>query len=228
MSVRNFWIYFKDCKENLKSFNFTDDKLCSLSSELALRLVEADLKEKESALAREKLQREMEALVLQNKVQRKQLELEALKALVQAESMVRSVGDNAVINRANAYVGFLNVVGNASESSAIASHSNGVITEIKKISDTALTGSYAPILANWRNDFENSLNKQGNMRECSIIAPRTELKVREPMELVGFSVYPNNECYWTSKGEIYKNTQIFRWQSHLSRLLCHFILCNDK
>lgn len=213
MSVRNFWIYFNDCKENLKSFNFTDDKLFSLSADLALKLVEADLKEKEAMLTREKLKKEMEGLILQNKTQTKQLEFEILKSIVQAESMVRSVGDNACINRSNAYVGFLNVVGNASESSAIATHSNNVVNEIKKIDDTALTNNYKDIFTRAREDFLKELSKLGKMRECFIIYPRSEIKIREPIELIGFSIYPQNESVFEFKGQTLENSQLLDFSS---------------
>lgn len=213
MSVKNFWIYFEESKERLKGFSFTDDKLFLVSSELALKLVEMDLKEKEALLASEKLKKEMEGLILQNKAQRKQLEIETLKSLVQAESMVRSVGDNAVINRANALVGFLNVVGNASESSAISSYAENVIREVKKIDDSALTGIYNSLLSNIRGNLLNEFNKQGIMKECFMIVPRTELKINETLEITALSVYPKNESLFVFKGKTLKNIQSLLFSS---------------
>lgn len=213
MSVKNFWTYFEESKEKLKTFSFTDDKLFLVSSELALKLIEADLKEKEALLAREKLKKEMEGLILQNKAQRKQLEIETLKSLVQAESMVRSVGDNAVINRANALVGFLNVVGNASESAAIANHSQNVINEIKKINDTALTKDYNSLLTTIRKSLFNEFDKQGMMKECFMIVPRTELKINETLEITALSVYPKNESLFVFKDKTFKNIQSLLFSS---------------
>lgn len=47
--------------------------------------------------------------------------------------MLRSLKDNTAINRANAYVNFLQVVGNANNESAIAAHSSNVIRTINRI-----------------------------------------------------------------------------------------------
>ena len=171
-------------------------------------------KEKESALNCEKLEKELEILTLKTKMEIRHIELETLKSLVQAESMVRSVGDNAVINRANAYVGFLNVVGNASEGAAIASHTANVVAEIKKISDTNLINTYTNILNNIRNNLLGSFDKSGHIKECSIIAPRTEIKVNEPLEILGFSIYNQNEhMFLIDDEEVLKDSQILLFSS---------------
>lgn len=213
MSVKNFWKYFEEAKAKLSSFSFTEDKLYTMASELALRLVEVDLKERESVLSREKLTAEMEALVLQNKLSKKQNEIEILKSLVQAESMVRSVGDNAAINRANAYVGFLNVVGNASESAAIATHANNVLNEIKKISSEALSASYSEILRRLKDNLLNSANKGGKMRECFMMFSHADLKVGEVLEIEAFTIYPSNECRFEYGGKSLLNSKTLSFSS---------------
>ncbi|MDA3968050.1 hypothetical protein PF022_08815, partial [Helicobacter sp. WB40] len=80
-----------------------------------------------------KTRQEIELAVLNAKAQARLSQSEAVKSLVQAHSMVESIPQNAAINRANAYVGFLNVVGNASNETAITEHSKNVIQVINQI-----------------------------------------------------------------------------------------------
>lgn len=119
--------------EVFKKHDFTADTLTQLACEYAFKMSELEenlkLKEKELELK----ERELE-------VNLKLSQTEALKSIVQAESMIKSVRDNALIAKANAYVGFLNVVLNAQNVAANdkgSTHQNNVIITINAIGTKA-------------------------------------------------------------------------------------------
>lgn len=110
MLQNTFSKYLKLSLKELKAYNFTGQEQTQLAMEYALKLTE------------------LEANV-------KLTQIESLKSLVQAESMIKSVRDNALISKANAYVGFLNVVLNAQNTSGgqAQTHQRNVVTTINNI-----------------------------------------------------------------------------------------------
>ena len=139
MLSKQFQSYYTLLKNTLKEPNFTGSELASLSAQYALKLVE------------------LEANV-------KLTQSEALKAIVQAESMVRSVRDNALISKANSYVGFLNTMLNATSiannNQGGQSHSQNVIKTINAIDDSALS-NYTEVLKELKDDIL-ALTKKDN------------------------------------------------------------------
>lgn len=124
------------CMENFASHNFSGEQQNQLSMEYALKLTE------------------LEANI-------KLTQAEALKSIVQSESMIKSVRDNALISKANCYVGFLNVVLNAQNTSANDkgnTHQNNVVSTISKIGTNAQgeldeLENYTNILNELKNDI---------------------------------------------------------------------------
>ena len=124
------------CMENFASHNFSGEQQNQLSMEYALKLTE------------------LEANI-------KLTQAEALKSIVQSESMIKSVRDNALISKANCYVGFLNVVLNAQNTSANDkgnTHQNNVVSTISKIGTNAQgeldeLENYTNILNKLKNDI---------------------------------------------------------------------------
>ncbi|RDU57095.1 hypothetical protein CQA49_00045 [Helicobacter sp. MIT 00-7814] len=138
--------YFELAKECLEQVNFSGQELAQVSSELALKLLEAEF-------AQKRLNAELEL----QKRQQKQAEAEALKSIVQAESMIRSVRDNALISKANAYVGFLNVMLNATnidgdKNVGGSNHSSNVIKTISAVDDSPLS-NYSQSLEELKKDI---------------------------------------------------------------------------
>ena len=124
------------CMENFASHNFSGEQQNQLSMEYALKLTE------------------LEANI-------KLTQAEALKSIVQSESMIKSVRDNAFISKVNCYVGFLNVVLNAQNTSANDkgnTHQNNVVSTISKIGTNAQgeldeLENYTNILNELKNDI---------------------------------------------------------------------------
>ena len=138
------------CMENFASHNFSGEQQNQLSMEYALKLTELE--------ANIKLI-QAEALKLEANI--KLTQAEALKSIVQSESMIKSVRDNALISKANCYVGFLNVVLNAQNTSAndkANTHQNNVVSTISKIGTNAQgeldeLENYTNILNELKNDI---------------------------------------------------------------------------
>ena len=107
-----------------------------------------------TALKLEELELSRYAAKAQNKIQL----TEALKNLVQTESIAKGVESNARINRANCYVGFLQVVANAQESSAIGSHASNCLQAINDIDITRIIG-YDPVIVEIRNDIQKQIKE---------------------------------------------------------------------
>ncbi|TLD83964.1 hypothetical protein LS70_003920 [Helicobacter sp. MIT 11-5569] len=106
----------------------------------------------QTALKFEDLELSWYAAKAQNKIQL----AEALKSLIQSESILEGVLTNAQINRSNAYVGFLNVVGNATESAAISSHAEGCLESINAINVAKIDG-YGNLIKEIREDIAKQL-----------------------------------------------------------------------
>ncbi len=131
MLGKQFIRYYGLLYESLGRPNFSDDNLAKLSAEYALKLLE------------------LEANV-------KLTQAEALKAIIQGESMKRSVRDNALIAKANSYVGFLNTMLNATamanNKDGGATHSKNVVSTISEIDDSYLEG-YDETLKELKSDI---------------------------------------------------------------------------
>ena len=128
--------------------NFTGDKKDEFYKEILAICTNTALKLEELELSRY-------AAKAQNKIQL----TEALKNLVQTESIAKGVESNARINRANCYVGFLQVVGNASEGAAIAEHTKNCLQAINDIDITRIEG-YDEAIKEIRNDIQNQIKEK--------------------------------------------------------------------
>ena len=127
--------------------NFTGDKKDEFYKEILAICTNTALKLEELELSRY-------AAKAQNKIQL----TEALKNLVQTESIAKGVESNARINRANCYVGFLQVVANAQESGAIGSHASNCLRAINDIDITRIIG-YEPVIVEIRNDIQKQIKE---------------------------------------------------------------------
>ena len=164
MLQTTFKKYFNMCMENFASHNFSGEQQNQLSMEYALKLTELEANIKLTQAQALKLEADIkltqaEALKLEANI--KLTQAEALKSIVQSESMIKSVRDNALISKANCYVGFLNVVLNAQNTSANDkgnTHQNNVVSTISKIGTNAQgeldeLENYTNILNELKNDI---------------------------------------------------------------------------
>lgn len=226
-----FWQHFNDAYTALKnkhSSSLTEDKLFTVASEIALKLVEIDFKEKENAYTYQRAQTEFKNLILQSKTQNEALQIEKLKSLVQAHAMLLSVGDNAAINKANAIVSFANVAANAQNPALISQFNNQVMTLINQIANKDLSTEYRPLLNRIKILANEGFNESRSVEEVGIITPRVRLKTNEAVELQGWSLYPNNEQYFQIKNKIHKGNKLFYISENTGEEEIFFKAKNDK
>lgn len=200
--------------EHLQSTNYTYEMLSNtliqvtqLAINASLSLEEIELKERELSLGEEKTRQEIELAVLNAKAQARLSQSEAVKSLVQAHSMVESIPQNAAINRANAYVGFLNVVGNASNEGAISEHSKNVIEVINQIVSKEIP-NYKEILDKLKESIQGLIHIGSGSKEVFIYAPKLLLYVDEEIRLLGFSAYGNNPCRFKYEDKILESKSL--------------------
>lgn len=199
----------------------------------ALNLAELELKTKNENLAHEKAKMEIELNILNAKAQIKTAQAEAIKSLIQAKSMIRSVVDNAAINRANGYVGLANVIGNATEQKALTAPAlsggmaGGISTlaaeNIEKINIKAIT------------EFDDLLNKlisDNNFisKDVTIYSEKRIILQGESIILEGISSFIKNENKFLINGvEVAKNCKNYFFEAKQSgEFLVSFLVKDDE
>ncbi|MGL2716108.1 hypothetical protein ACQJ70_06440 [Helicobacter pylori] len=196
--IRNFIVF----KEALQKQNFTNKELNALSMQGALQCEQLALQEQEHALAIEQARAKMqlEFLSLQSSLQAQKAS--TLNTLIQCHSMIKSLKDNAFINRANAYVSLLQVQANA-PSGVTADNFENVLNTILEIgkeysniqkssnknvsySDKEQTNELKTILNDLSNELEK-LNRDSEMNQIQLFSDKLEVLQNAPARLWGFS-----------------------------------------
>lgn len=200
-------------------------KVIEIATQAALSLEELELKSKASAMELEKVRCDMELSTLNAKAQIRIANSEVVKQLIQAATMIRSVSDNAKIQQANAMVGFLNVVGNATNSSNITTYASGTATIIKSIDTSPMTAFDETLkkLIDNEDDFGS--------KDVIIHASKTIINVGEFIELKGISTYGQNKTKWLINDELSaSNTKnfIFEATSIGEFKICYAVLNSEE
>ncbi|MGL2530749.1 hypothetical protein ACOWOJ_06840 [Helicobacter pylori] len=201
--IRNFVLF----KEALQKQNFNNKELNTTSMQAALQCEQLALQEQEHALqieqARAKMQ--LEFLSLQSSLQAQKAS--TLNTLIQCHSMIKSLKDNAFINRANAYVSLLQVQANA-QSGITDNNFENVLNTILEIgkeysfinkdsgkvvySSREQTDELKTILNDLSNELEK-LNKDREMNQIQLFSDKLEVLKNAPIKLWGFSTLSNAE-----------------------------------
>ncbi len=199
--IRNFTTF----KEALQKQNFTNKELNSISMQGALQCEQLALQEQEHALAIEQARAKMQLdfLGLQSSLQAQKAS--TLNTLIQCQSMLKSLKDNAFINRANAYVSLLQVQANAGSSVTSANFENvlNTILEIGKeyntiektngsvvYNDKEQTNELKTLLNDLSKELEK-LNQQSEMNQIQLFSDKLEVLKNAPAKLWGFSTLNN-------------------------------------
>ena len=198
MNTVRFINNFSEVAKKLKAENFSGSDLHKLATECALKLEELEYQDRQISLNEEKIRQEIEISTLKAKADIGLTQAEALKSIVQAECMVLAVGDNAAINRVNARVSMLNVVGNAANTSAISGSTTiyndtlGDIDSIRDRNNAEWVGSYRQVLPALKDKAKEILSNKNGVREVFIYTPRLEIQTKERVKLYGISIYGNS------------------------------------
>ncbi|EPZ74338.1 hypothetical protein [Helicobacter pylori] len=222
--IRNF-ILFKDA---LQKQNFTNKELNTLSMQGALQCKQLSLQEQEHALAIEQARAKMqlEFLSLQSSVQAQKAS--TLNTLIQCQSMLKSLKDNAFINRANAYVSLLQVQANAPSGVTPANFENvlNTILEIGKeyntisknngnvaYGDKEQINELKTILSNLSSELEK-LNKESEMNQIQLFSDKLEVLKNAPVKLWGFSTLNNPvEGFYDENNILLASGSVFLFRS---------------
>ncbi|MCQ2781708.1 hypothetical protein JT133_03730 [Helicobacter pylori] len=210
--IRNFIVF----KEALQKQNFTNKELNALSMQAALQCEQLALQEQEHALqieqARAKMQ--LDFLSLQSSLQAQKAS--TLNTLIQCQSMIKSLKDNAFINRANAYVSLLQVHANA-PSGITADNFNNVLEMIleigKEYNNKEQTDELKTILNDLSNELEK-LNKDSEMNQIQLFSDKLEVLKNAPARLWGFSTLNDaTEGFYNEKDEIIASGSVCLFRS---------------
>ncbi|MGL2844228.1 hypothetical protein ACQKBC_07540 [Helicobacter pylori] len=199
--IRNFIVF----KEALQKQNFTNKELNALSMQGALQCEQLALQEQEHALqieqARAKMQ--LDFLSLQSSLQAQKAS--TLNTLIQCQSMIKSLKDNAFINRANAYVSLLQVHANAPSGITEVNFDNvlKIILEIgNEYNNSEQTDELKTILNDLSNELEK-LNKDNEMNQIQLFSDKLEVLKNAPARLWGFSTLNDaTEGFYNENNEI--------------------------
>ncbi len=213
--------------QNVKSWNFSSAELaqiqvqlCQVATQTALNLQELDYKKQQVAMEQEKMRQELEMAISREKIQNIKLACEAIASAVQAESIKRSVVDNAAINKTNAYVSYFNVAMNAVANNAASLNSGSmlknisdlVVRMIDKINDEPLSSNFDELLNSLVDKALNIKDLGLGNKQVKILAPKTILAPNEPITLLGLSVFTDNTAEFLYKDEVIES-KLFVFQS---------------
>lgn len=201
--IRNFVLF----KEALQKQNFNNKELNTTSMQAALQCEQLALSEQAQDLQSEQVRAKMqlEFLSLQSSLQAQKAS--TLNTLIQCHSMIKSLKDNAFINRANAYVSLLQVQANAPSGITAGNFENvlNTILEIGKeystinkdsgkvvYNDRENTDDLKTILNDLSSELEK-LNKDSEMNQIQLFSDKLEALKNAPIKLWGFSTLSNAE-----------------------------------
>ncbi|WP_154506630.1 hypothetical protein [Helicobacter pylori] len=201
--IRNF-ILFKDA---LQKQNFNNKDLNTTSMQAALQSEQLALNEESQGLQSEQVRAKMQIDFLGMQANLQNAKAETLNKLIQCQAMLKSLKDNAMINRANALVSLLQVQANSangisfpifetafkiisqigSEYNEITLNSGNLIMKEKE-----QTNELKTILNNLSKELEK-LNKQSEVDSIQVFSDKLEVLKDAPVKLWGFSTLSNAE-----------------------------------
>ncbi|WP_219032245.1 hypothetical protein [Helicobacter pylori] len=205
--IRNF-ILFKDA---LQKQNFNNKDLNTTSMQAALQSEQLALSEESQYLQSEQVRAKMQIDFLGMQANLQNAKAETLNKLIQCQAMLKSLKDNARINRANAFISLLQVQANAA--SAITFHNfetafkiiaqigseyeqnNSLITgreSVQEKNEKEQTSKLNTILNNLSKELEK-LNEQSEVDFIQVFSDKLEVLKDAPARLWGFSTLSNAE-----------------------------------
>ncbi|NHA54574.1 hypothetical protein [Helicobacter pylori] len=222
--IRNFILF----KEALQKQNFNNKELNTTSMQAALQCEQLALNEQAQDLQSEQVRAKMQIDFLSMQSSLQAQKASTLNTLIQCHSMIKSLKDNAFINRANAYVSLLQVQANAPSGVTNANFENvlNTILEIGKeystinkdsgkvvYNDREQTSDLKTILNDLSNKLEK-INKDSEMNQIQIFSDKLEVLKNAPARLWGFSTLNNAiEGFYNEMGEIIASGSVCLFRS---------------
>ncbi len=210
--IRNFLLF----KEALQKQNFNNKDLNTTSMQAALQSEQLALSEEAQGLQSEQVRAKMQIDFLSMQANLQNAKAETLNKLIQCQAMIKSLKDNAMINRANALVSLLQVQANAANGitasnfeaafkiiSQIGSEYNQITLNNGSVSvqEKEQTNELKTILNNLSKELEK-LNEQSEVNSIQVFSDKLEVLKDAPTRLWGFSTLSNaNEGFHNEAGE---------------------------
>lgn len=210
--IRNFVLF----KEALQKQNFNNKDLNTTSMQAALQSEQLALNEEAQGGQSEQVRAKMQIDFLGMQANLQNAKAETLNKLIQCQAMLKSLKDNAMINRANALVSLLQVQANAANGitasnfeaafkiiAQIGSEYNQITLNNGSVSvqEKEQTNELKAILNNLSKELEK-LNEQSEVNSIQIFSDKLEVLKDAPARLWGFSTLSNaNEGFYNEANE---------------------------
>ncbi|WRE77576.1 hypothetical protein KVE96_02850 [Helicobacter pylori] len=212
--IRNFILF----KEALQKQNFNNKDLNTTSMQAALQSEQLALNEEAQGLQSEQVRAKMQIDFLGMQANLQNAKAETLNKLIQCQAMLKSLKDNAMINRANAFVSLLQVQANAANTitfhnfetafkviSQIGSEYDQVLLDNSRranVQEKQQINELKIILNNLSNELEK-LNEQSEVNSIQVFSDKLEVLKDAPVRLWGFSTLSNaDEGFYNEENEI--------------------------
>ncbi|BAW54729.1 uncharacterized protein HPF51_0654 [Helicobacter pylori] len=210
--IRNFILF----KEALQKQNFNNKDLNTTSMQAALQSEQLALSEEAQGLQSEQVRAKMQIDFLGMQANLQNAKAETLNKLIQCQAMLKSLKDNAMINRANALVSLLQVQANVANGitasnfeaafkiiAQIGSEYNQITLNNGSVSvnEKEQTNELKTILNNLSKELEK-LNEQSEVNSIQVFSDKLEVLKDAPIKLWGFSTLSNaSEGFYNEQDE---------------------------
>ncbi|GAA7208451.1 hypothetical protein HpBGD72_10560 [Helicobacter pylori] len=198
--IRNFTLF----KEALQRQNFNNKDLNTISMQAALQSEQLALNEEAQGLQSEQVRAKMQIDFLGMLANLQNAKAETLNKLIQCQAMLKSLKDNAMINRANAFVSLLQVQANAANAITFHNFETAfkIIAQIgndyeqisldgrSNVRQKEQTNELKTILNNLSKELEK-LNEQSEVNSIQVFSDKLEVLKDAPVRLWGFSTLSN-------------------------------------
>ncbi len=222
--IRNFILF----KEALQKQNFNNKDLNTTSMQAALQSEQLALNEESQYLQSEQVRAKMQIDFLGMQANLQNAKAETLNKLIQCQAMIKSLKDNAMINRANALVSLLQVQANAANGitasnfeaafkiiSQIGSEYNQITLNNGSVSvqEKEQTNELKAILNKLSKELDK-LNEQSEVNSIQVFSDKLEVLKDAPTRLWGFSTLSNaNEGFYNEDNEIIASGSVCLFRS---------------
>ncbi|ANT45464.1 hypothetical protein [Helicobacter phage Is3180G] len=224
--IRNFVLF----KEALRRQNFNNKELNTTSMQAALQCEQLALNEQAQDLQSEQVRAKMQIDFLSMQANLQNAKAETLNKLIQCQAMLKSLKDNAMINRANAFVSLLQVQANAANGITFHNFETAfkIIAEIGSeydqlnlsnkngsvnVKEKEQTNELRTILKSLSKELEK-LNEQSEVNSIQVFSDKLEVLKDAPTRLWGFSTLSNaTEGFYNENNELLASGSVFLFRS---------------
>lgn len=225
--IRNFILF----KEALQKQNFNNKDLNTMSMQAALQSEQLALNDQAQDLQIEQVRAKMQIDFLSMQASLQNAKAETLNKLIQCQAMLKSLKDNAMINRANAFVSLLQVQANAangitfnifetafklisqigSEYSQI--NMNNGVASMQEEKQKGQKNELKTLLDGLCKELEK-LNEQSEVNSIQLFSDKLEVLKDAPTRLWGFSTLSNaTEGFYNENNELLASGSVFLFRS---------------